>query len=77
MIKLTLWILFQTGVEKLNFALEEHVSDHYEDLINQATGMDILEEVRSVVNHQFLAYHHLRFPVGLLFLSRLHYLDIE
>ncbi|KAL5254224.1 hypothetical protein ACHWQZ_G013859 [Mnemiopsis leidyi] len=39
----------QTGVEKLNFALEEHVSDHYEDLINQATGMDILEESLAIV----------------------------
>ena len=29
----------------MNCALEEHVSEHYEDLINQATGMDILEEV--------------------------------
>lgn len=38
-------ILIQIGVEKLNLALEEHVSEHYEDLINQATGMDILEEV--------------------------------
>jgi len=39
----------QLGVEKLNCALEEHVSDHYEDLINQATGMDILEESLAIV----------------------------
>ena len=33
-------------MEKLDIALEEHVSEHYEDLINQATGMDVLEEVK-------------------------------
>jgi len=39
----------QGGVERLNCALEEHVSEHYEDLINQATGMDILEESLGIV----------------------------
>lgn len=44
-------------MDKLDAALEEHVSDHYEDLICQATGMDILEESLAIVKTRIDQLH--------------------